>query len=159
MAESVGRWNLNSRHGWRRLGAFWLTVASLAAVGVCALEWLGPPPGKSLAAIARKSPQPVRLAALPDSVVVHPPVEPPTPAQPGADPQPPRSPEAPRILYRPRSPYERTLVLARRSWTVPASLFPSRETAEDAGSYFLRLTHFREAHGFPDRLYFLDFEG
>jgi len=84
MAETVGRRNPNSREGWRRLGAFWLTVVSLGAVAFCALQWLGPPTGASLAAVGKKPPEPVRLAAGSDAAADHPPAI--IPAPPAATP-------------------------------------------------------------------------
>jgi polysaccharide deacetylase 2 family uncharacterized protein YibQ len=63
MAITFGRRNSTSRDGWRRLGAFWLTVLSLIAVGSAGVAWLGPPTGDRREAAAPKPPDPVRTTA------------------------------------------------------------------------------------------------
>lgn len=54
-----------------------------------------------------------------------------------------------RVVHRPRLVYGDTLVLARRRWTVPGSLFPRRTPDEAPCDYFLRVSHWRVEHGLP----------
>jgi len=68
------------------------------------------------------------------------------PAEPAAPPQ-------PRIVVRPRVTYEGALVLARRRWMVPGSLFPQREPHEAAADFFLRANRWRREAGIPETCY------
>lgn len=53
------------------------------------------------------------------------------------------------ISYRPRITVSGSLVLARRSWTLPARIFPTRTKAEDASAFFARINRWREEVGIP----------
>jgi hypothetical protein len=63
------------------------------------------------------------------------------------------APAQPRVLFRPRITYESAVVLARRSWTIPQSLYPVQGPGEHDAEYFLRVTRWRREHGIPDRAY------
>jgi hypothetical protein len=60
---------------------------------------------------------------------------------------------APKIQVRPRVTFERHLVLARRRWIVPGSLFPQREPHESAADFFLRANRWRLEAGIPETVY------
>jgi len=57
------------------------------------------------------------------------------------------------IVYRPRILLENFIMLRRKSWMIPAALFPSRENNETEFEYFLRLTEWRQEHNIPDEVY------
>jgi hypothetical protein len=63
------------------------------------------------------------------------------------------APPPPRILVRPRMTFEGTLVLSRRRWLVPGSLFPQREPHEGAADFFLRANRWRREAGIPETSY------
>lgn len=46
-----------------------------------------------------------------------------------------------------------SIILSRKSWIVPAVLFPSRDNNESEFEYFLRLTEWRQEHNIPDEVY------
>ncbi|MFL5540019.1 MAG: lantibiotic dehydratase [Longimicrobiaceae bacterium] len=70
-------------------------------------------------------------------------------ASPEAAPAPP----PPRIVVRPRVSFEGSLVLARRRWMIPGSLFPQREPHEAAADFFLRANRWRREAGIPETCY------
>jgi hypothetical protein len=49
--------------------------------------------------------------------------------------------------------FEGALVLARRRWMVPGSLFPQREPHEAAADFFLRANRWRREAGIPETCY------
>lgn len=57
------------------------------------------------------------------------------------------------IVYRPRILLENFIILRRKSWMIPAALFPSRENNETEFEYFLRLTEWRQENNIPDEVY------
>ncbi len=57
------------------------------------------------------------------------------------------------VLYRPRVTYHGRLILARRQWTFPRSLFPERSSGETEAPYFLRIQRWREEHGLPEEVF------
>lgn len=65
------------------------------------------------------------------------------------------APEPPwaRVLCRPRITYGGTLVLARRSWRVPAWHLPQLRPGETEPAFFLRVDRWRRAHGLPREAY------
>ena len=60
---------------------------------------------------------------------------------------------APRILVRPRMTFAGSLVLARRRWLIPGSLFPQREPHEAAADFFVRANRWRREAGIPETSY------
>jgi hypothetical protein len=62
-------------------------------------------------------------------------------------------PPPPRILARPRVTFEGSLVLARRRWVVPGTLFPQREPHEAAADFFVRANRWRHEAGIPETAY------
>src|SRR4051794_34114256 len=58
MAETEGHPNQRNRHGWRLLGAFWLTTLSLMTVSAGVLELLGPPGERPTAPPRREAVRP-----------------------------------------------------------------------------------------------------
>ncbi|HEU0015335.1 MAG TPA: lantibiotic dehydratase, partial [Longimicrobium sp.] len=72
-----------------------------------------------------------------------------------AAPAPPPPPQArePRVIFRPRITYRNSLVLARRHWTVPSSLFPQQRADESAADFFVRANRWRAEHGIPETCY------
>lgn len=80
MADTDGQRSTRDRRGWRRLGAFWVVVLSLMAVGAGVVQYPGPPTGASLAASDRKSPDPAHREAS-GMAAVQPPMR--VPEQPG----------------------------------------------------------------------------
>ncbi|HET7231558.1 MAG TPA: lantibiotic dehydratase [Longimicrobium sp.] len=63
------------------------------------------------------------------------------------------APPEPKIQVRPRITYEGSLVLARKRWLVPASLFPQREPHESAADFFMRANRWRAEAGLPETVY------
>jgi hypothetical protein len=61
--------------------------------------------------------------------------------------------QALQIRYRPRVSYEGRVVLARRRWAVPHTLFPAQRAAESESDYFLRVYRWRSDHGIPEQVY------
>lgn len=57
------------------------------------------------------------------------------------------------IIYRPRISMGGHIVVARRSWTVPAAHFPERGSDESASDYFVRINEWRTALRIPARVY------
>ena len=49
--------------------------------------------------------------------------------------------------------YRGWLVLARRRWTLPQPLFPSRDRRESEAGYFLRIQRWREELGLPEEVF------
>jgi hypothetical protein len=74
-------------------------------------------------------------------------------AQPAEAAPAPPPPPAPTVNVRPRITFGGSLVLARRRWNVPKSLFPQREAQESAADFFLRANRFRLEHGIPETCY------
>jgi polysaccharide deacetylase 2 family uncharacterized protein YibQ len=60
MADTGGQPETRDRDGWRRLGAFWVTVLSLLAVCSGVVQFLGPPAAVSPQASAGQPPDPAR---------------------------------------------------------------------------------------------------
>ena len=58
-----------------------------------------------------------------------------------------------RILVRPRVVFNRRLVLFRRSFLVPARLFPRKGNKEGEAAYFRRVDAWRREHGIPREVY------
>ncbi|MFL5384679.1 MAG: lantibiotic dehydratase [Longimicrobiaceae bacterium] len=71
----------------------------------------------------------------------------------GAPPAAMPAPPPPRIVARPRVTFEGSLVLARRRWMVPGSLFPQREPHEAAADFFVRANRWRREAGIPESCY------
>lgn len=59
----------------------------------------------------------------------------------------------PEIIYRPRITYRGKVILARKSWFVPASEFPTPRPGEDACDYFVRVNQWRRAYGMPNDVF------
>lgn len=57
------------------------------------------------------------------------------------------------ITYRPRIVYDRVIVLSRRRWTIPATLFPSRMPAESSLDYFIRVNEWRSSLAIPEQTF------
>ncbi|HEX4962217.1 MAG TPA: lantibiotic dehydratase [Thermoanaerobaculia bacterium] len=57
------------------------------------------------------------------------------------------------VVHRPRLTYRGRLVLARRRWTLPQALFPSRDRRESEAGYFLRIQRWREELGLPEEVF------
>ena len=57
------------------------------------------------------------------------------------------------VIYRPRVTYRGRLVLARRRWTLPRSLFPGRRRKEAEADYFLRVQRWREQLALPEEVF------
>lgn len=82
--------------------------------------------------------------------VLNPPVEPEEPQDGGPE----AGPEVSnRVVHRPRVSYRGRLVLARRRWTLPQTLFPGRDRRESEGGYFLRIQRWREELGLPEEVF------
>ncbi len=97
---------------------------------------------------------------LPESLVTPPapaPVPAPEPAAVEGDAPveaaPPAAPPAPAVEHRPRISVEGRLILARRRWAVPGSLFPQRTPEEAAADFFARVDGWRREHGIPESCY------
>jgi hypothetical protein len=60
---------------------------------------------------------------------------------------------AQRVLFRPRVVYGERVVLARRSWSVGASLFPGRRAGETGAAYYVRVNQWRHQNGIPEQVY------
>jgi len=58
-----------------------------------------------------------------------------------------------KIVYRPRILLESSIILSRKSWIIPAALFPARDNNETEFEYFLRLTEWRQEYNIPDEVY------
>jgi hypothetical protein len=58
-----------------------------------------------------------------------------------------------RVEHRPRITVEGTIVLARRRWRIPRSLFPIKHAREDDVGYFIRANAWRHEHGVPTQVY------
>jgi hypothetical protein len=80
-----------------------------------------------------------------------PPADTVAPAAPSADA--PAEAPPPRIVVRPRVTYEGSLVLSRRRWLVPGTLFPQREAHESGADFFLRANRWRQEAGIPETAY------
>ncbi len=57
------------------------------------------------------------------------------------------------ITSRPRVSFRRDLVLARRTWRIPAAAFPARASNESESDYFLRIHRWRKDHGIPSEVF------
>lgn len=57
------------------------------------------------------------------------------------------------IVYRPRILLEDLIIVSRKSWIIPAALFPSRDNNETEFEYYLRLTEWRQENKIPDEVY------
>lgn len=57
------------------------------------------------------------------------------------------------IQYSPRVTYRNTLVLLRKCWRVPASLFPEQHADESEFDYFVRVNRWRRLHSIPREVY------
>lgn len=57
------------------------------------------------------------------------------------------------IVYRPRLLYDGRIILARRRWTIPGSLYPQRASGEQDAEYYIRLNAWRAMAGLPERGY------
>ena len=57
------------------------------------------------------------------------------------------------ILHEPRLVYDQSVVLRRRSWTLPSFLFPARHANESSWHYFRRVTQWRHESNIPQRAY------
>jgi hypothetical protein len=57
------------------------------------------------------------------------------------------------IVYRPRIVYEDSIVLSRRTWSIPSSKFPGRSSGESDSRYFARLNVWRHKLGVPEQVY------
>lgn len=57
------------------------------------------------------------------------------------------------IVCRPRVTYERTVVLARRTWVIPQALFPLQKAGEQDAEYFLKVHRWRRVHGIPEQVF------
>jgi hypothetical protein len=57
------------------------------------------------------------------------------------------------VIYRPRIVYDGTLVLARRTWTVPPSAVPHRTSGESVAAYLERVGAWRRRHQIPRKVY------
>ncbi len=72
---------------------------------------------------------------------------------------PPSHPEEPgretpgHVIHRPRVTYRGRLVLARRRWTLPQALFPTRDRQESEAGYFLRIRRWREELDLPEEVF------
>ena len=58
-----------------------------------------------------------------------------------------------RILYRPRVTFEGALVLTRKSWWMPGTLFPATLQNEAPEDYFIRVNRWRREHGIPEEVF------
>jgi hypothetical protein len=58
-----------------------------------------------------------------------------------------------RVVHRPRVSYRGRLVLARRRWTLPQTLFPGRDRGESEAGHFLRIRRWREELGLPEEVF------
>lgn len=61
--------------------------------------------------------------------------------------------DGPTVLRRPRIVLGASVVLARESWHVPASLVPEREDRESDLAYFTRVQRWRATHDIPNEVY------
>lgn len=59
----------------------------------------------------------------------------------------------PEILYRPRVVLDGCMVISRKRWSVPQSLFPIRLPNESTSRYYLRVQAWRHEHGIPDEVF------
>lgn len=59
------------------------------------------------------------------------------------------------IQVLPRLVYEQSIVLQRKTWLIPPSLFPPTHPGGDEWSYFLQINLWRRALGMPDEIFIL----
>lgn len=57
------------------------------------------------------------------------------------------------VVHRPRIRFGRHVVLARRQWAIPSTIFPSKRVGEESWKYFLRINGWRAEHGIPEKVY------
>ena len=58
-----------------------------------------------------------------------------------------------KIVYRPRILYDDVIVLSRKSWIIPFSLFPSINNNENDVDYFIRVNKWRIENNIPEEIY------
>ena len=61
--------------------------------------------------------------------------------------------KAEKLIYRPRVVFNETIILSRKTWIIPFSMFPSLSNGESDFDYFLRVNRWRINNNIPEEVF------